>query len=175
GLWCPPVPTSRRFDAFASALNFKSAGSSEAQSFSSLVDFSFIMMVMNLGFPEMMFIFVLALILFGPKKLPEIGRQIGKGLAEFKRASREFQSQIEDEVRKLELEADVKNTIAPPISLSNTVASQPPALTVGSSAPTAEAAAASASTSEIAAAASEPDYTLSHSSSSYKADSAGNA
>ncbi|PYX98847.1 MAG: twin-arginine translocase TatA/TatE family subunit [Acidobacteria bacterium] len=130
---------------------------------------------MNLGFPEMMFIFVLALILFGPKKLPEIGRQIGKGLAEFKRASREFQSQIEDEVRKLELEADVKNTIAPPISLSNTVASQPPALTVGSSAPTAEAAAASASTSEIAAAASEPDYTVSHSSSSYKADSAGNA
>ena len=133
------------------------------------------MMVMNLGFPEMMFIFVLALILFGPKKLPEIGRQIGKGLAEFKRASREFQSQIEDEVRKLELEADVKNTIAPPISLSNTVASQPPALTVGSSAPTAEAAAASASTSEMAAAASDPDYTVSHSSSSYKADSAGNA
>ena len=130
---------------------------------------------MNLGFPEMMFIFILALILFGPKKLPEIGRQIGKGLAEFKRASREFQSQIEDEVRKLELEADLKNTIAPPISLSNTVASQPPALTVGSSAPTAEAAAASASTSEMAAAASDPDYTVSHSSSSYKADSTGNA
>ena len=140
---------------------------------------------MNLGFPEMMFIFVLALILFGPKKLPEIGRQIGKGLAEFKRASREFQSQIEDEVRKLEVEADLKNTIAPPTSLSNTVATQPPALTVGSSAPnaepsvsspsTAEPAVASASTSEIAAAASEPDYTVTHSSSSYKADSAGNA
>jgi|SRR5689334_11037753 TatA/E family protein of Tat protein translocase len=127
---------------------------------------------MNLGFPEMMFIFVLALILFGPKKLPEIGRQIGKGLAEFKRASREFQSQIEDEVRKLELESDLKNTIAPPISLSNTVASQPPALTVGSSAPTAEPAVASASTSEISPAASEPDYTVAHS--SYKADSAGN-
>ena len=129
---------------------------------------------MNLGFPEMMFIFVLALILFGPKKLPEIGRQIGKGLAEFKRASREFQSQIEDEVRKLELETDLKNTIAPPISLSNTVASQPPALTVGSSTPTAEPAVTSASTSEMAAAASEPDYTVTHSS-SYKADSAGNA
>jgi len=131
---------------------------------------------MNLGFPEMMFIFVLALILFGPKKLPEIGRQIGKGLAEFKRASREFQSQIEDEVRKLELEADLKNTIEPPPSLSNAVASQPPALTVGSSAPTAEPAVSSA-TSEIAAAASEPDYTVTHSSSSssYKSDSAGNA
>ena len=130
---------------------------------------------MNLGFPEMMFIFVLALILFGPKKLPEIGRQIGKGLAEFKRASREFQSQIEDEVRKLELDSDLKNTIEPPISLSNTVASQPPALTVGSSAATAEPAVSSVSTSEIAAAASEPDYTVTHSSSSYKADSAGNA
>ncbi|PYY15296.1 MAG: hypothetical protein DMG61_07440 [Acidobacteria bacterium] len=145
---------------------------------------------MNLGFPEMMFIFILALILFGPKKLPEIGRQIGKGLAEFKRASREFQSQIEDEVRKLELEADLKNTIAPPISLSNTVASQPPALTVGSSvptaepgvssAPTAEPTVASASSSEMAAAASQPDYTVTHSSSSHeagssKADSAGNA
>ena len=69
---------------------------------------------------------------------------------------------------------DVKNTIEPPISLSNTVASEPPALTVGSS-PPAEAAAASASSSEIAAAASEPDYTVAHSSSSYKADSAGNA
>jgi TatA/E family protein of Tat protein translocase len=132
---------------------------------------------MNLGFPEMMFIFVLALILFGPKKLPEIGRQIGKGLAEFKRASREFQSQIEDEVRKLELETDLKNTIAPPVSLSNTVESQPPALTVGTSAPAAEPTVVSASTSEIAAAAaaSEPDYTVMHSSSSYKPDSAGNA
>ena len=129
---------------------------------------------MQLGFPEMMFIFILALILFGPKKLPEIGRQIGKGLSEFKRASREFQSQIEDEVRKLELEADLKNTIEPPISLSNTVASQPPALSVGSSAPTAEPAVTSALTAEVAAAASEPDYTVTHSS-SYKADSAGNA
>jgi|SRR5215475_8720894 len=80
---------------------------------------------MNLGFPEMLFLFVLALIIFGPKKLPEIGRQIGKGLAEFKRASNEFQAQIQDEVRKLELD-DVKNSIAP-ISLENTVSysSQP--------------------------------------------------
>jgi len=74
---------------------------------------------MNLGFPEMLFLFVLALIIFGPKKLPEIGRQIGKGLAEFKRASNEFQAQIQDEVRKLELD-EVKNSVAP-ISLENTV------------------------------------------------------
>lgn len=83
---------------------------------------------MNLGFPEMMFIFILALILFGPKKLPEIGRQVGRGLAEFKRASREFQMQIEDEVRKLEYEVDAKNTIAP-TALTNTVPAESATLT----------------------------------------------
>src|SRR5579864_3347757 len=106
---------------------------------------------MNLGFPEMMFIFILALIIFGPKKLPEIGRQIGKGLAEFKKASREFQSQIEDEVRKLEVETDLNNTIAP-APLSNTVSAQPPMLTTGSNS---EPVTPSASSSEVASAASQ--------------------
>jgi TatA/E family protein of Tat protein translocase len=55
---------------------------------------------MNLGMPEMIFIFLLALILFGPKKLPEIGREIGKFLAEFKRASNDFTSQIQSEIEK---------------------------------------------------------------------------
>jgi TatA/E family protein of Tat protein translocase len=50
---------------------------------------------MNLAFPEMLFIFVLALLLFGAKKLPEIARQIGKAFAEFKRASNEFQWQLQ--------------------------------------------------------------------------------
>ncbi len=59
---------------------------------------------MQLGFPEMLFIFVLALIIFGPKKLPEIGRQIGKALAEFKRASNEFKYQLDTEIRQLESE-----------------------------------------------------------------------
>src|SRR5437660_7986843 len=129
---------------------------------------------MNLGFPEMMFIFVLALILFGPKKLPEIGRQIGKGLGEFKRASREFQSQIEDEVRKLEVDADLKNTIAP-ISLAETVESTPPALTAVTTIESVPpAAVAPASTEDLAAAAAHADYSGGASSSS-KADSAGNA
>ena len=127
---------------------------------------------MQLGFPEMMFIFILALILFGPKKLPEIGKQIGKGLSEFKRASREFQSQIEDEVRKLEVETDLKNTIAP-ISLTETVAARPPALTVGNGTESPNSSVESASTPEIAAAASEPDHALA--ASTPKAGSAGNA
>ena len=49
---------------------------------------------MNLGFTEMAFIFFLALIIFGPKKLPEIGRQLGKALNEFKRASNEIEAEI---------------------------------------------------------------------------------
>jgi Tat protein translocase TatB subunit len=60
---------------------------------------------MNLGFSEMAFIFLLALIIFGPKKLPEIGRQIGKILAEFRRASNEFKWQLEAEMRQIEAEA----------------------------------------------------------------------
>jgi TatA/E family protein of Tat protein translocase len=59
---------------------------------------------MNLGFTEMAFIFFVALIIFGPKKLPEIGRQLGKALNEFKRASNEFKAQIESEINNLETE-----------------------------------------------------------------------
>lgn len=61
---------------------------------------------MNFSFSEMAFIFLLALIIFGPKKLPEIGRQLGKILGEFKRASNEFKWQLEAEMRQLEAEAD---------------------------------------------------------------------
>src|SRR5438067_7889468 len=70
---------------------------------------------MNLGFSETAFLVVLGLLLFGPKKLPEIGRQIGRIMAEFKRASAEFQNQLNDEVRQLEREVeDTKQTILPP-------------------------------------------------------------
>jgi TatA/E family protein of Tat protein translocase len=69
---------------------------------------------MNLGFPEMIFIFFLALIIFGPKKLPEIGRQIGKALNEFRRASNEFKAQIESEINNLENEVRSQPQILPP-------------------------------------------------------------
>jgi TatA/E family protein of Tat protein translocase len=70
---------------------------------------------MNLGFSETAFLVVLGLLLFGPKKLPEIGRTIGKFMAEFKRASAEFQNQLNDEVRQLEREVEeTKQTILPP-------------------------------------------------------------
>ena len=63
---------------------------------------------MNLGFPEMTFIFLLALIIFGPRRLPEIGRQIGKALAEFKRYSNDFKYQLETEVRQWEIEETLR-------------------------------------------------------------------
>jgi Tat protein translocase TatB subunit len=60
---------------------------------------------MDFGFSgELIFIMLLALILFGPRKLPELARTWGKFMAEFKKASNEFQGQIQDEIRKMELD-----------------------------------------------------------------------
>ena len=84
----------------------------------------------------MIFIFFVALVIFGPKKLPEIGRQIGKALNEFKRASNEFKSQIESEISQIDLEN--KRQILPP--------SQPP---VGAVAALPEPAASPETKSEI--------------------------
>ena len=63
---------------------------------------------MNLGMPELIFIFLLALVVVGPKKLPELARQLGKYMAEFKRASNEFRSQLEAEMMNIELEERAK-------------------------------------------------------------------
>ncbi len=52
----------------------------------------------NIGMPELILILVLALLLFGPQKLPEIGKQVGKALGEFKRTSNELKRTIEDEM-----------------------------------------------------------------------------
>jgi len=53
----------------------------------------------SLGFPELIVIFVIALIIFGPRKLPEIGRSLGKSLAEFKKASNDLRNTLEEEIR----------------------------------------------------------------------------
>ncbi len=57
----------------------------------------------NIGFPELILILVIALLIFGPKKLPEIGKSIGRAIAELKRASNELKETIEDEIRAEEL------------------------------------------------------------------------
>src|SRR5260370_8884943 len=61
-----------------------------------------------LGWPETVFIFFLALILFGPKKLPELGRTVGKALTEFRRASNELKSTFDREMKSLEQETQFK-------------------------------------------------------------------
>src|SRR5215813_2928952 len=59
-----------------------------------------------LGWPETVFIFLLALILFGPKKLPELGRTVGKALTEFRRASSELKATFDREMKNLEQETE---------------------------------------------------------------------
>ena len=53
----------------------------------------------SLGMPELVVIFVIALIIFGPRKLPELGRSLGRSLKEFKRASNELQNTLDEEIR----------------------------------------------------------------------------
>ena len=64
----------------------------------------------NIGPQEMIVIFVVALIVLGPEKLPALGRTIGKGLAEFRRASAELRGSLEREMQNIEHEAKMKET-----------------------------------------------------------------
>ena len=65
-------------------------------------------MLGSIGMPELIIIFVIALIIFGPRKLPELGRSLGKSLAEFKRASNELRSTLEEEIRLEDQKAKVE-------------------------------------------------------------------
>ena len=61
----------------------------------------------GLGMPELLLIFVIALIVFGPKKLPDLGRSIGRAMAEFKKASEEFQDSVRSEMKEVEKNAQL--------------------------------------------------------------------
>ena len=99
-------------------------------------------------FGDSIFIFLLALVLFGPKRLPEIGRQIGKLLAEFRRASNDFKMQIDEELRAMEqqerqkqLEAAATKSEAeapqlPAETTATTATAEPPAPATTEAAPT---------------------------------------
>jgi TatA/E family protein of Tat protein translocase len=64
--------------------------------------------------PEMVIIAVIALIIFGPRKLPELGKSLGKSIAEFKRASNELKNTLEEEIRTEELQEARKSAQIPP-------------------------------------------------------------
>jgi len=56
----------------------------------------------GIGMPELVVILVIALLVIGPKKLPDLAKSLGKGLAEFKKASEDFQRSVQEESRKSE-------------------------------------------------------------------------
>ena len=68
------------------------------------------MNIFGVGLPEVTVILILALLIFGPKKLPELGKQLGKTLKSLKKASNEFQNEI-DQVMKEELKEELPTSI----------------------------------------------------------------
>jgi TatA/E family protein of Tat protein translocase len=67
----------------------------------------------SLGMPELVIIFFIALIIFGPRKLPELGRSLGRSLSEFKRASNELKNTLEEEIRIEEQREATKTASSP--------------------------------------------------------------
>ncbi|AFY76466.1 MAG: TatA/E family twin arginine-targeting protein translocase [Hydrococcus sp. C42_A2020_068] len=62
----------------------------------------------GIGLPEMILIMVIALLIFGPKKLPEIGRSVGKAIRSFQEASKEFENEFKREAQQLEESVKMK-------------------------------------------------------------------
>ena len=91
------------------------------------------MNIFGIGLPEMALIFVIALLIFGPKKLPEIGRSLGKAIRSFQEASSEFQNEFKREAEKVEntikmqarLEAADGEGAAPPTDPGATTTAEP--------------------------------------------------
>jgi Tat protein translocase TatB subunit len=77
----------------------------------------------SIGGPEVVLLFIAALLLFGPRRLPEIGRTLGKTVADFRRATNEFKSNLEREVRMEELKDAVRpiENAPPPNALARGV------------------------------------------------------
>ena len=85
----------------------------------------------SIGMPELIIILVIALIIFGPRKLPELGRSLGKSIGEFRKASNELKSTLEEEIRieeqrdqrtKVEAEQESAIAAAKPVAPTPTVA-----------------------------------------------------
>jgi TatA/E family protein of Tat protein translocase len=77
----------------------------------------------SIGMPELVIILVIALIIFGPRKLPELGRSLGRSIGEFKRASNELKSTLEEEIRVEE----TRDRTSTPAAAAPPSATSPPA------------------------------------------------
>jgi sec-independent protein translocase protein TatA len=78
-----------------------------------------------LGFPELIMIFVIALLVFGPKKLPELGKSLGKGLKEFKKATDELKSTWDEQLKEVEKSVnEVKTTVTKDLPTASSIKEQ---------------------------------------------------
>lgn len=80
----------------------------------------------SIGMPELIIILVIALIIFGPRKLPELGRSLGRSLSEFKRASNELKNTLDEEIRiedqrSAERQRPPSETVASPLHVDEAV------------------------------------------------------
>jgi sec-independent protein translocase protein TatA len=89
----------------------------------------------SIGMPELIIILVIALIIFGPRKLPELGKSLGKSINEFKRASADLQNTLEQEIKLEEQKTATEATPPPPSPQPGISVDEPPTVARGTDTP----------------------------------------